>query len=103
MNIAQLVTLNSLDVWYDLQASERVRRLKPVGSEVEGIKAQQEEFRALQVSNIEPLAHQVEDCNRLGQGLIQSAAGGVNTTSLEKDLEKMNDKWNDLKDRVSSQ
>lgn len=88
---------------HDLQASERVRKLKPVGSEVEGIKAQQEEFRAFQVSNIEPLARQVEDCNRLGQGLIQSAAGGVNTTSLEKDLEKMNDKWNDLKDRVSRQ
>jgi len=67
---------------------------------VEGIKAQQEEFRAFQASNIEPLVYHVEECNRLGQGLIQSAAGGVNTTSLEKDLEKMNDKWNDLKDRV---
>ena len=72
-----------------------------MGSEVESIKTQQEEFQAFQVSHIEPLAHQVEDCNRLGQGLIQSAAGGVNTANLEKDLEKMNDKWNDLKDRVS--
>ncbi|PNF19350.1 hypothetical protein B7P43_G06713, partial [Cryptotermes secundus] len=103
-------TLGRLESFYQIhaavtqeiaEASERVRKLKPVGSEVEGIKAQQEEFRAFQVSNIEPLARQVEDCNRLGQGLIQSAAGGVNTTSLEKDLEKMNDKWNDLKDRLN--
>lgn len=49
---------------------------------------------------MDPLSCNVEDCNRLGQGLIQSAAGGVNTANLEKDLEKMNDKWNDLKDRV---
>ncbi|XP_021923220.1 dystonin isoform X2 [Zootermopsis nevadensis] len=103
-------TLGRLELFYQIhsavtqdiaEASERVRELKPVGSEVESIRAQQEEFRAFQASNIEPLAHQVEDCNRLGQGLIQSAAGGVNTTSLEKDLEKMNDKWNDLKDRLN--
>ena len=36
----------------------------------------------------------------MGQGLIQSAVGGVNTSGLEKDLEKMNDKWNSLKDKV---
>lgn len=50
---------------------------------------------------IEPLAHLVNDVNRTGQGLIQSAAGGVNTSGLEKDLEKLNDKWNALKDKVS--
>lgn len=49
---------------------------------------------------IEPLSHSVNDVNRTGQGLIQSAAGGVNTSGLEKDLEKLNDKWNALKDKV---
>lgn len=49
---------------------------------------------------IEPLSQSIDNVNKLGQGLIQSAAGGVNTSGLEKDLEKMNDKWNALKDKV---
>lgn len=49
---------------------------------------------------IEPLSQSVYDVNKQGQGLIQSAAGGVNTSGLEKDLEKLNDKWNALKDKV---
>ncbi|CAG2058638.1 unnamed protein product, partial [Timema podura] len=75
--------------------------MKAVSSEVEGIKTQQQDFRSFEKTHIEPLSHQIEGCNRLGQGLIQSAAGGVNTASLEKDLEKMNDKWNDLKGRLN--
>ncbi len=50
---------------------------------------------------IEPLSRNVNDVNKLGQGLIQSAAAGVNTSGLEKDLEKLNDKWNSLKDKVN--
>nr|CAD7404992.1 unnamed protein product [Timema cristinae] len=83
------------------EASEEVRKMKAVSSEVEGIKTQQQDFRSFQKTHIDPLSHQIEGCNRLGQGLIQSAAGGVNTASLEKDLEKMNDKWNDLKGRLN--
>ncbi|KAK7865644.1 hypothetical protein R5R35_006900 [Gryllus longicercus] len=83
------------------EATEQVRKLKPVGSEVEGIRVQQEDFRAFQQRHVEPLAQQVDECNHLGQGLIQSAAGGVNTASLEKDLERMNDKWNNLKERMN--
>lgn len=49
---------------------------------------------------IEPLSQSVSDVNKQGQGLVQSAAGGVNTSGLEKDLEKLNDKWNALKDKV---
>lgn len=49
---------------------------------------------------IEPLSQSVYDVNKQGQGLIQTAAGGVNTSGLEKDLEKLNDKWNTLKDKV---
>lgn len=102
--------LQRLEQFYELHTtvmqeindlSEEVRRLKPVGSEVEGIKAQQEESRQLRRTVVEPLGHQVTDCNRKGQSLIQTAAGGVNTTVLEKDLEKMNDRWNQLKERMN--
>lgn len=82
-------------------ASDLLRKLKPIGSEVDSIKAQQDDFRKFRTKTIEPLGHNVDDCNRFGQNLVQSAAGGVNTTVLEKDLEKMNDKWNDLKDRIN--
>ncbi|XP_065222471.1 microtubule-actin cross-linking factor 1 isoform X5 [Planococcus citri] len=82
-------------------AGEELRRLKPVGSEVEVIKSQQEEFASFRKMMVEPLAQSVDDVNKVGQGLIQSAAGGVNTSSLEKDLEKLNDKWNALKDKLN--
>lgn len=102
-------TLNKLQEFYQLHANviegisdanEQVRKFKPVGSEVDSIKAQQEDFRALKAKKIEPLAHAVEECNALGQGLIQTAGRDVNTNNIEKDVDKMNERWNDLKDRV---
>lgn len=104
-------TLNKLQEFYQLHAevmeaindaNEQVRKFKPVGSEVDAIKAQQEDFRALKTNKIEPLAHAVDECNALGQGLIQTAGRDVNTSNIEKDVDKMNEKWNDLKDRVSN-
>ena len=44
---------------------------------------------------------QVDGINKHGQGLLQSAAPGVSTSSLETDLESLNDKWSDLNERVS--
>ncbi|CAK9830262.1 DST [Anthophora retusa] len=82
-------------------ANDHVRKFKPVGSEVESIKAQQEDFRLLKMNKIEPLAHSVEDCNALGQALIQTAGRDVNTGNIEKDVDKMNERWNDLKDRLN--
>lgn len=82
-------------------SNEAVRRLKPVGSDVESIKQQQDEFAELSATRLEPLGRNVDQCNRIGQGLIQTAFAGVNTSILEKDLEKMNDKWNTLKEKVS--
>lgn len=78
-----------------------MRRLKSVGSEVDVIKSQQEEFASFRKQVVEPIGKGVDEVNRLGSGLIQSAAGGVNTSAMEKDLEKVNDKWNALKDKVS--
>ncbi|XP_046471837.1 microtubule-actin cross-linking factor 1 isoform X24 [Neodiprion pinetum] len=90
------------DVMDDINdANEQVRMLKPVGSEVETIRAQQEDFRNLKANKIEPISHSVDNCNRLGQSLIQSAGRDVNTGSIEKDLDKMNDKWNDLKGKLN--
>lgn len=94
-----LLHSNVLDNLQD--ASEQLRKLKPVGSEVDNIRSQQQDFKRFRAKTIEPLSKNVDECNKFGQGLIQSAAPGVNTSALEKDLEKMNDKWNDLKDRVS--
>lgn len=86
----------------DLQeASEQLRKMKPVGSEVDTIRTQQQDFKKFRAKTLEPISKEVDDCNKLGQGLIQTAASGVNTAALEKDLEKMNDKWNDLKGRVN--
>ncbi|XP_053979642.1 dystonin isoform X38 [Hylaeus volcanicus] len=82
-------------------ANEEFRRFRPVGSEVESIKAQQEDFRLLKIHKIEPLARAVEDCNAIGQSLIQTAGRDVSTSNIEKDVDKMNDKWNDLKDRLN--
>ncbi|XP_044265473.1 dystonin isoform X23 [Tribolium madens] len=90
---------NVLDDIHD--ASEQLRKLKAVGSEVDSIRAQQQDFKKFRAKTVEPVAKAVENCNRVGQGLIQSAASGVNTAILEKDLEKMNEHWNDLKERLN--
>ncbi|XP_060807170.1 uncharacterized protein LOC106135826 isoform X13 [Amyelois transitella] len=103
-------TLSKLEAFYkaydsvmdDVQeASEQVRSLKPVSSEVEQIRAQQKDFAELKRRTLEPLGQNVAHCNKIGQGLVRSALQGVNTQVLEKDLEKMNDKWNALKEKMN--
>lgn len=78
-----------------------MRALKPVSSEVEQIRAQQKDFAELKRRTLEPLGQNVGQCNKIGQGLVRSALQGVSTQQLEKDLEKMNDRWNTLKEKVS--
>ena len=72
-----------------------------VGGDIQAIKAQQEEFKQFQRRVIEPVGKEVEKTNRGGQGLIQSASSGVNTSVMEKDLENMNDLWNNLKSALA--
>ncbi|XP_031356417.1 dystonin isoform X4 [Photinus pyralis] len=81
--------------------TEQLRKMKPVASEVDSIRAQQQDFKKFRAKSVEPLSKMVDDCNRIGQSLIQSASPGVNTTTLEKDLEKMNDLWNSLKEKIN--
>lgn len=82
-------------------ATDEFKRLKPIGSDVEAIKFQQQEFNSFRKNAIEPLIISVNEVNDVGQRLIQSAVRGVNTGLLEKDLEKMNDKWNALKEKLN--
>jgi len=73
----------------------------PVGGDVDQIKSQQEKFRIFQKKSVEAVAKSVEKINNEGQGLIQTAASGVNTSTLEKDLEKMNEAWNSFKKSIA--
>lgn len=103
-------TLNRLQQFWQAHADvmddindvyEQVKKFKSVGSEVEAIRIQQEDFRALKANRIEPISRSVDECNNFGQSLIQTAGRDVSTSTIEKDLDKMNEKWNDLKERVS--
>ncbi|XP_073814040.1 dystonin-like protein short stop isoform X40 [Musca autumnalis] len=103
-------TLRLLQEFYDMETqtmddiqdiSEEFRRMKPVGSELEQIRRQQEDFRNFRENKIEPLAQNIEKVNMAGRDLVRSAASGVSTTQIEKDLEKLNDRWNDLKERMN--
>ncbi|XP_041970881.1 dystonin isoform X11 [Aricia agestis] len=103
-------TLSKLEAFYKAydavmddvdEASEQVRNLKPVSSEVDQIRVQQKDFADLKKRTLEPLGQNVTHCNKIGQGLVRSAHQGVSTQQLEKDLEKMNDRWNALKDKTN--
>uniref|UniRef100_A0A672I2E9 Microtubule actin crosslinking factor 1 n=1 Tax=Salarias fasciatus TaxID=181472 RepID=A0A672I2E9_SALFA len=69
-----------------------------VGTEVETIKQQLQEFKRQQVDSIQP---KLQHVNAVGQGLIQSAAKHTDTQALEHDLESTNLRWNSLNKRVA--
>ncbi|XP_032586331.1 dystonin isoform X31 [Drosophila mojavensis] len=103
-------TLKALQDFYDMQSqalddiqdvSEEFKRMKPVGSELDQIRRQQEDFRNFRERKVEPLAQNVDKVNMAGRDLVRSAGSGVSTTTVEKDLEKLNDRWNDLKERMN--
>ena len=73
----------------------------PIGGDVGLIKQLQDEFKNFQRNEVEPVAREVDEANKKGSALIQSAAPGVNTASLEGDLEGLNKKWNDIQEKVS--
>ncbi|XP_030554523.1 dystonin isoform X19 [Drosophila novamexicana] len=103
-------TLKALREFYDVQSqalddiqdvSDEFKRMKPVGSELDQIRRQQEDFRKFRENKVEPLALNVDKVNMAGRDLVRSAASGVSTNTIEKDLEKLNDRWNDLKERMN--
>ncbi|XP_037728416.1 dystonin isoform X11 [Drosophila subpulchrella] len=103
-------TLKALREFYDNQSqtlddiqdvSDEFKRMKPVGSELDQIRRQQEDFRNFRERKVEPLAINVDKVNVAGRDLVRSAGSGVSTSIIEKDLEKLNDRWNDLKERMN--
>ncbi|XP_022239565.1 microtubule-actin cross-linking factor 1-like isoform X12 [Limulus polyphemus] len=89
-------TMTELD-----KAIKEEKNFKIISGEVETIRSLQEEFKIFRRTHIEPLSKQITDVNKLGQGLVQSAMPGVDTTKLEQDMETLNEKWNSLKERLN--
>ena len=83
------------------RTDEKLQNLKPISTEIESIRAQQDDFKKLRKSVIEPLNNSVSECYKLGVNLIQSAVNDVSTVGLERDLDKMQEKWNELKEKLN--
>ena len=90
------------NVMNDIQEVIREEKnLGAVAGDTETIKQQQAQFKQFQVKVVAAVGKDVDKSNKSGQGLIQSAASGVNTNVMETDLEKMNDLWNSLKQALA--
>ncbi|XP_034747883.1 microtubule-actin cross-linking factor 1 isoform X9 [Etheostoma cragini] len=72
-----------------------------VGTEVEMIKQQLQEFKAVEREQVDSIQPKLQHINAVGQGLIQSAAKHTDTQALEHDLETTNLQWNSLNKRVA--
>lgn len=74
---------------------------KPISRDVDVIRSQQNEFKNFLKDQVDPLSRKMDDLKRKANGLIQSAAPGVDTSKLEQDVDALNNKWNDLKDKIN--
>ncbi|CAH2222203.1 microtubule-actin cross-linking factor 1 isoform X20 [Pelobates cultripes] len=72
-----------------------------VGTEVESIKQQLEDFKAFQKEQVDSLQVKLQQVNGLGQGLIQSADKNCDVHCLEHDTDELNAKWNTLNKKVA--
>ncbi|RVE66771.1 hypothetical protein OJAV_G00110700 [Oryzias javanicus] len=72
-----------------------------VGTEVDMIKQQLQEFKAVEREQVDSIQPKLQHINAVGQGLIQSAAKHTDTQALEHDLEATNLRWNSLNKRVA--
>lgn len=104
------IMLNKLENFYedyrtaskDLDyISSEEKAFKPVGVDVDTIKAQQQEFKQFKRQRVEPLGRQIDQVNKVGQGLIQSAVSGISTSGLENDLDYINSEFDALKEKVT--
>ncbi|XP_048386213.1 dystonin isoform X1 [Stegostoma tigrinum] len=82
-------------------AEEHEESQGSVGTETDVINQQLESFKVFQKEEIEPLQTVLQEVNRLGQGLIQSAAKNTNIRALEHNLEEANTRWNTLTTKVA--
>ncbi|XP_066529620.1 microtubule-actin cross-linking factor 1 isoform X2 [Hoplias malabaricus] len=83
------------------QAEEGINAQGIVGTEVEVIRQQLQEFKAVEREQIDCIQPKLHHVNAVGQGLIQSAAKHTDTQALEHDLETTNLHWNSLNKRVA--
>uniref|UniRef100_A0A4W4GDU7 Microtubule actin crosslinking factor 1 n=1 Tax=Electrophorus electricus TaxID=8005 RepID=A0A4W4GDU7_ELEEL len=83
------------------RAEEGLNTQGVVGTEVEVIKRQLQEFKAVEREQVDSIQPQLQHMNAVGQGLIQSAAKDTDTQALEHDLETTNLRWNSLNKRVA--
>ncbi|XP_039977302.1 microtubule-actin cross-linking factor 1 isoform X2 [Xiphias gladius] len=83
------------------RAEEGLNAQGMVGSEVEMIKQQLQEFKAVEREQVDSIQPKLQHVNAVGQGLIQSAAKHTDTQALEHDLETTNLRWNSLNKRVA--
>ncbi|XP_024083973.1 microtubule-actin cross-linking factor 1 isoform X6 [Cimex lectularius] len=83
------------------RAFDELKRLKPVGSEPDTIRSQQDESASLRATMVEPAGAAVEVAIAAGQILVQTASPGVSTAQVERDCECISEKWNDLKEKMT--
>uniref|UniRef100_A0A4W5Q074 Microtubule actin crosslinking factor 1 n=1 Tax=Hucho hucho TaxID=62062 RepID=A0A4W5Q074_9TELE len=83
------------------RAEEGLNAQGVVGTEVETIKQQLHEFKAVEREQVDSIQPKLQRVNAVGQGLIQSAAKHTDTQALEHDLEATNLRWNSLNKRVA--
>ncbi|KAM8975105.1 microtubule-actin cross-linking factor 1 [Pelodytes ibericus] len=72
-----------------------------VGTEVDTIKQQLDDFKGFQKEQVDSLQVKLQQVNGLGQGLIQSADKNCDVHGLEHDTEELNTKWNTLNKKVA--
>uniref|UniRef100_A0A665WW59 Microtubule actin crosslinking factor 1 n=1 Tax=Echeneis naucrates TaxID=173247 RepID=A0A665WW59_ECHNA len=83
------------------RAEEGLNTQGIVGTEVEMIKQQLQEFKAVEREQVDSIQPKLQHVNAVGQGLIQSAAKHTDTQALEHDLETTNLRWNSLNKRIA--
>ncbi|XP_044027810.1 microtubule-actin cross-linking factor 1 isoform X20 [Siniperca chuatsi] len=83
------------------RAEEGLNAQGMVGTEVEMIKQQLQEFKAVEREQVDSIQPKLQHVNAVGQGLIQSAAKHTDTQALEHDLETTNLRWNSFNKRVA--
>ncbi|XP_046874566.1 microtubule-actin cross-linking factor 1 isoform X2 [Hypomesus transpacificus] len=83
------------------RAEEGLEAQGVVGTEVDTIKQQLQEFKAVEREQVECIQPRLQHVNAVGQGLIQSAAKHTDTQALEHDLDATNLHWNSLNKRVA--
>ncbi|KAE8624626.1 hypothetical protein XENTR_v10006010 [Xenopus tropicalis] len=72
-----------------------------VGTEVDTIKQQLDNFKVFQKEQVDSLQAKLHQVNGIGQGLIQSADKNCDVHGLEHDTEELNIKWNTLNKKVA--